>query len=154
MKPVERFSSHAMPSHRGLQNFDNLNRNGLYFGCQYLLVTHIHGIFLVMTSMLSFLQQQRFAWHANISCKRLRAERVFPFTQLSQSRQLARSFEFLRPRSSNFLKTFATSKPQHRQLFAARCKRQNNKNMIPLRLELRTACVLDRSDNQLHHRTN
>jgi hypothetical protein len=26
--------------------------------------------------------------------------------------------------------------------------------MIPLRLELRTACVLDRSDNQLHHRTN
>jgi hypothetical protein len=25
--------------------------------------------------------------------------------------------------------------------------------MIPLRLELRTACVLDRSDNQLHHRT-
>jgi hypothetical protein len=28
------------------------------------------------------------------------------------------------------------------------------KGMIPLRLELRTACVLDRSDNQLHHRTN
>jgi hypothetical protein len=28
------------------------------------------------------------------------------------------------------------------------------KRMIPLRLELRTACVLDRSDNQLHHRTN
>ena len=28
------------------------------------------------------------------------------------------------------------------------------KTMIPLRLELRTACVLDRSDNQLHHRTN
>jgi hypothetical protein len=27
------------------------------------------------------------------------------------------------------------------------------KTMIPLRLELRTACVLDRSDNQLHHRT-
>jgi hypothetical protein len=26
--------------------------------------------------------------------------------------------------------------------------------MIPLRLELRTACVLDRSDNQLHHRTS
>jgi hypothetical protein len=29
-----------------------------------------------------------------------------------------------------------------------------SKRMIPLRLELRTACVLDRSDNQLHHRTN
>jgi hypothetical protein len=28
-----------------------------------------------------------------------------------------------------------------------------SKTMIPLRLELRTACVLDRSDNQLHHRT-
>jgi hypothetical protein len=28
------------------------------------------------------------------------------------------------------------------------------KIMIPLRLELRTACVLDRSDNQLHHRTS
>jgi hypothetical protein len=28
-----------------------------------------------------------------------------------------------------------------------------SKIMIPLRLELRTACVLDRSDNQLHHRT-
>jgi hypothetical protein len=32
--------------------------------------------------------------------------------------------------------------------------RKNSKKMIPLRLELRTACVLDRSDNQLHHRTN
>jgi hypothetical protein len=31
---------------------------------------------------------------------------------------------------------------------------KNGKRMIPLRLELRTACVLDRSDNQLHHRTN
>jgi hypothetical protein len=31
---------------------------------------------------------------------------------------------------------------------------KKTKKMIPLRLELRTACVLDRSDNQLHHRTN
>jgi hypothetical protein len=31
---------------------------------------------------------------------------------------------------------------------------KTGKRMIPLRLELRTACVLDRSDNQLHHRTN
>ena len=48
----------------------------------------------------------------------------------------------------------STSRPLYRHRLMTKTYHNTGKTMIPPGFEPGTACVLDRSDNQLHHRTN
>jgi hypothetical protein len=81
------------------------------------------------------------------------ARTVFASTSSLQRQKLDRSLKSY-ARAPKTSQKFRNIKTSTLTLSEDKTMLQTDKKMIPLRLELRTACVLDRSDNQLHHRTN
>jgi hypothetical protein len=80
---------------------------------------------------------------------------LFALSRRLQPWRLNRSLKSCARTLELFQKISRTTKPRHSHLLQDKkiCQR-TAKAMIPPGLEPGTACVLDRSDNQLHHRTN